>query len=269
MKYLCVFFLLASSLIIFAEEEPLPQWLKVYQQTSPMEFHDRSISRSNEITVELHIESVASDQQSSSEPTLSLNDSIAKQFPSKLRLRDYIREQFKAGRYTQVLPYLKEIIRREPEHTEMLYKMAYSLRKTKNWQESLVFYDIVIDKKPDFKDVWYERALVLRELNRFQEALEGFERSLKFNPRASWVYYDQGILLKRMKRYQESIASFTKGLEFRPEHSWTYLELGNIFYSRGQYVHAMNYYRKTLDLNPTAPGVEQNLKICIRRLEGK
>lgn len=261
MKYFGILFLVVFLCVNHTEEEPLPQWLKVYQQVESVQ--------SQNSTETLDIVATESALDSSEGNTQPITNSILIEFPSTLRLRDHIRREFKSGNYVTVVPYLTEILRREPNHNEMLYMMAFSLRKNKLWKESLVFYDTLLARKPDFKEALYERALVLQKLKRFTESLVDFNKTLELNPSASWIYYDRGILLKQMKKYQEAIGSFMKGLELRPNHSWSYLELGNIFFRRGQYVHAMNYYRKTLDLNPKAPGVEQNLKICVKRLEGR
>ncbi len=252
---------------VLAMEEPLPDWLKVYQQNSTknnLEGLNFPSESESELTTVSELDEFINTEKSEED---QLREQIKKDFPSKLRLRDFIREMFKQKKYAEVVPFLQEILQREPGHHEMLYKMAYSLRRLKKLEASLSYYESLLQVKPNFRDAWYERSLTLQGLKRYEEALESFNKALEFNQNASWIHYDRGILLKRMKRYQDSIASFSKALELRPKHSWSYLELGNIFFARGQYVHAMNYYRKTLDLNPKAPGVENNLKICIQRLE--
>lgn len=250
-----------------AMEEPLPDWLKVYQQNNfkpPMEKAESVSDIESEFKT---FDSTSSDLDQLKSQEQELRERIKKDFPSKLRLRDHIRKMFKEKQYQELPPFLEEVLSREPNHHEMLYKMAYCLRRIKKWNESLSYYELLLAVKPGFRDAWYEKGLVLQKLKRYEESLASYDKALEFNQNASWIHYDRGILLKRMKRYQESIASFTKVLELRPKHSWSYLELGNIFFARRQYVHAMNYYRKTLDLNPKAPGVENHLKICVQRLE--
>ena len=71
-------------------------------------------------------------------------EQIKKDFPSKLRLRDHIRKMFEEKQYQELIPFLDEILIREPDHHEMLYKMAYCLRRIKKWNESLSFYESLL-----------------------------------------------------------------------------------------------------------------------------
>ena len=157
MKYFGTLFLLIFLTLSYSGEEPLPQWLKVYQRVEPAQFQDSTVPSST-LTYRSTLES-------SEVSYKSTTNSISVEFPSTLRLRDYIRGEFKSGRYAEVVPYLTEILRREPDHTEMLYMMAYSLRKNKLWEQAVVFYDSLLTRKPEFKEALYERALVLKKLN--------------------------------------------------------------------------------------------------------
>ena len=96
---------------VLAMEEPLPDWLKVYQQNSTknnlegLNFPSESesdLSTVSELDEFINTEKSEEDQ---------LREQIKKDFPSKLRLRDFIREMFKQKNMQRLFHFFKRFFK--------------------------------------------------------------------------------------------------------------------------------------------------------------
>ena len=202
-------------------------------------------------------------------PSRSMLPSLDRWSGSPHILKQEIRKEFKQKNYAKSLELIEILVAHEPQQIEMLYKKAFALRQTGEFQESLEVYNEVINAKPKFRDAWYDRGGVLAKLGQFQDAVKSYDQAIVLNGNLTWLHYDRAVLLRKMQNWTEALQGFKKAVELSPKNSWAHLELGNMYFSINQYVHAMKYYQKALEINPKIPGAKKNLTFCVKFLEGK
>ncbi len=192
-----------------------------------------------------------------------------------------------AGYPDRAIPYLDEVIRRDPENWKALFALAQIDLEAGYWQPALDNFERVLALKPehppslaasaeahehlsDMKaaEELYLRALaadpknsetanrlglLLAKQNRSNEAKQFFERAIASDPANSGAINNLAVLYTKLGQTGDAIAAFQYGIERAPEDDSLYLNLGRLYISTGNRAKAREVMQRLLHRKPGDP----------------
>ena len=102
-----------------------------------------------------------------------------------------------------------------------------------------------------------------RHEGRLQDAEVKVDKALSLEPRNTAALEEQGRLLRAMGRYREAETTFEKAIRIEPGNWSVYKSMGNFLVRTGRYPEAVSLYRQSLRLDPGNPVSENNLATAL------
>lgn len=192
-----------------------------------------------------------------------------------------------AGYPDQAIPYLKEVVRRDPDNVRALFALAQIHFDGERWQPALESYRRVLairpghtgaligagevydklndqqaaekllrqaaESDPKNADAPNQLGLILAKQNRAAEAKEYFERAISLDPAHSGAINNLAVLFTKLGQTNDAIAAFRYGIERAPNDETLYLNLGRLYVSIGDREKARDIMRQLLDRKPGDP----------------
>ncbi|MGA8029930.1 MAG: tetratricopeptide repeat protein, partial [Bryobacteraceae bacterium] len=128
-----------------------------------------------------------------------------------------------SGYPAQALPYLEEVLRRNPENGRVLVLAG---------------------------QVHYSLGLTLAKQDRFDEARNHFERAITLRPNYADAINDLGALYMQEGKVKDAVAAFQYGIRVAPDEDILYLNLGRTYTRLGQIDKAREVMQQLLDRKP-------------------
>ncbi len=207
-----------------------------------------------------------------------------------------------AGRLKEAEAQYREILAREPEHSDALHGLGVLTAHSGNPQSAVALIEQAIASNPHIPDYHhnlgeayralqafdqaitaYQRALALNSdlpvtlfslgnvyqaQGQLEQAIEAFERALTFNPDAPEIYNNIGVTRQAQGRLDQAIVAFERARAINPEIPASHYNLGNALQAQGKLDQAIIAYERALSLNPDAPETYNNIGV-IRQAQGK
>ena len=152
-------------------------------------------------------------------------------------------------RYELAVQLYSELVERNHDRAEMLYKRANALNGLGRWQEALIDYDGAIALDPAHSRAYCNRGSVLDKLARWHEALQSYDQALALNPGDFLSYYNRGHALKELARFDEALTSYERAIELNDTHAPAYVNRGNVLHELRQFEAAISSYDRAIELN--------------------
>lgn len=137
-------------------------------------------------------------------------------------------EEYEAGNLQKAFALLNEANAKEPQNSDVLFKMGYILQRLGDNEEALKYYKeaLEIDKENEF--IHNSIASVYRAKGEFVSARMHLSASLAIDNQNSITYYNYGNLLVDMKHFDEAKEMYKRALEINPEFAEAKEELGKL-----------------------------------------
>src|SRR5436853_2850164 len=123
------------------------------------------------------------------------------------------------GDYDGAISRYEEVLKENPNNSEVLYEIAYSYSMKKDYDKSLNFAYKAAQFKSDLLPVIY--ALIgntLDETGNSKKAIETYKAGIKLQPSSFLLYYNLAIAYSRAEQFDEARAAVKKAAALNPKH---------------------------------------------------
>ncbi len=199
-----------------------------------------------------------------------------------------------AGYADRAIPYLDEVIRRDPANWKALFALAQIDLEGQRWQAALEAFErvlvlqpghpaslagaaeatghtsnpkaaedlflLAITADPKNAETANQFGLFLANQNRPAEAKSYFKRAISIDPSNSGAINNLGVLFTKLGQIDDAIAAFRYGIERAPDDESLYLNLGRLYISTGHRERAREVMQRLLDRIPGNPVAIRGLR---------
>jgi tetratricopeptide (TPR) repeat protein len=192
-----------------------------------------------------------------------------------------------AGYADEAIPYLDEVVRRDPENWKALFALAQIHGDAERWKPALENYQRVLAIRPDHggallgageayaklndpqaaekllrramasdaknADAANQLGLLLAKQDRAAEAKQWFERAISIDPAHTGAINNLAVLFTQLGQTNDAIAAFRYGIERAPDDEKLYLNLGRLYVSIGERQKARDVMQRLLGRKPGDP----------------
>lgn len=134
-------------------------------------------------------------------------------------------ESFEEKDFQKALALLIEADAKDPQNSEILFKIGYILQQTNDNEEALKYYKQALEIDKDNEFLHNSIASVYRANGEYISAKMHLSASLDIDDSNPVTYYNYGNLLVDMKHLEEAKAMYEKALELNPDFSQAKEEL--------------------------------------------
>lgn len=118
-------------------------------------------------------------------------------------------------------------------------------------------------------DALFEQGLDQMSAGRFPEGIATFTRIIGMKPDFAEGWNKRATIYFLAGDLQRSLADCAEVIKRNPSHFGALAGYGQIYMQLGEYEKARDYFRRALAVNPNLDGVEFNLRLIEKALEGR
>jgi tetratricopeptide (TPR) repeat protein len=152
--------------------------------------------------------------------------------------------------YEQLIPYLLQLLEKEPNFRAHLYDLAYAYEKTEDYPNSISFYLKYLEAEPFSDSAWYNLGIIYNKLDQSEKAIEAYDYALAINSENTFALFNKGNLLCNLDRHTEAIPVYHEYLENEPDSFEAMTYLAECYERNGDIILAKKYYHDAIDIAP-------------------
>ena len=152
--------------------------------------------------------------------------------------------------YEVLIPYLKKLIKFEPDFYAHLYDLAYAFEKTEDFENSISYYLRYLENEPFSDSAWYNLGIIYNKQEEYDKAIEAYDYALAINSLNSFALFNKGNILSSLERYTEAISVYHEYLENEPDSFEAMTYLAECYEKTGEIVLAKKYFHEAIDIAP-------------------
>jgi tetratricopeptide (TPR) repeat protein len=152
--------------------------------------------------------------------------------------------------YEQLIPYLIQLMEREPNFNAHLYDLAYAYEKTEDYANSISFYLRYLEAEPFSDSAWYNLGIIYNKLEQSENAMEAYDYALAINSENTFALFNKANILSNLDRYAEAIPVYHEYLENEPDSFESMTYLAECYERCDNLTLAKKYYHDAIDLAP-------------------
>lgn len=172
-----------------------------------------------------------------------------------------------AGDYGSARSVYAEVLAREPENPEALYRMGILSFLNRDFSGAASYLEAALKADPARQDAWKRLGDVYTKLERFKEAARSYGRACRIEYRRS-IREREGLAWLSARDLERARKIFESLLLEDPRDSHAAYYLGNVLLAMGDPAHAERCYQAAILLKPDLVEAYVNLA-SIRFNEGK
>ena len=233
------------------------------------------------------------------EQTVSLSESLAKQYPNALILYDILGAAYMGLKNTEkTIASYQKALQLNPNHTDAYNNMGMALYDQGRFNEAVESYQNAVKLEPDFADAHYNLGNALKQVGNLKQAIESYKVSLAISPNDTEVILNCGNALKSYGKFDQAIEIYAQALKIDSNSTAaqtnmenaieeqaeidkdiadyariTKLEIGSaemvscsgtFFKARGYLDAAIDSYNQALKINPDYAEAHYNMGIALK-----
>jgi tetratricopeptide (TPR) repeat protein len=152
--------------------------------------------------------------------------------------------------YEQLIPYLLQLMEKEPNFRAHLYDLAYAYEKTEDYVNSISYYLKYLEEEPFSDSAWYNLGIIYNKLDQSEKAIEAYDYALAINSENTFALFNKGNLLCNLERHAEAIPVYLEYLENEPDSFEAMTYLAECYERNVNILLAKKYYREAIELAP-------------------
>jgi len=152
--------------------------------------------------------------------------------------------------YEYLIPYLKKLLKLEPDFNAHLYDLAYAYEKIEDFENSIACYLKYLENEPFSDSAWYNLGIIYNKQEQYKEALEAYDYALAINSQNTFAIFNKGNILCNLERYSEAIPVYHEYIENEPDSFEAMTYLAECYEKTKDLVLARKYYHEAIDLAP-------------------
>jgi tetratricopeptide (TPR) repeat protein len=198
----------------------------------------------------------------------------------------------KAGRGAEGEAVVRDLLRRQPDHPQLLFHLGVTLDEQKKLTQGARAYRTALQIRSDFPEAYYNLGVnlyerkdragavrayrkaielrhnypeahlnlgrILAEQQQLGEAVKALRTSIKLRPDHPMAHNNLGAALTQLK-LPGAVQALRKAIELRPDYAMAYSNLGNALCEQKEFDAAVQAYRKAIEIDPDLDGAYVNL----------
>ena len=164
------------------------------------------------------------------EQTVSLSESLAKQYPNALILYDILGAAYMG---------------------------------LKNTEKTIASYQKALQLNSNHTDAYNNMGMALYDQGRFDDAVESYKKAINLEPGFADAHYNLGNALQQMGDLKQAIESYKASLALSPDDAEVLLIFGNALKSYGNFDQAIEVYARALTIDPTLASAKTSMEVAI------
>ncbi len=174
-------------------------------------------------------------------------------------------EHHHAGRLPQAEVIYRQILEREPNHSDALHFLGVLAHQVGKIDAAVDLIGLAIRVNPRNPTYYCNLGCVLEQQGRSSDAADALQKALSLKPDLAEAHYNLGLALFNQDRLDEAIACYQHAIAIKPNYGEAYGNLGYALYRQGRVAEALTNYRTALTFKPNYPEAHYNLGNALYR----
>ncbi|MDJ1176754.1 tetratricopeptide repeat protein [Roseofilum capinflatum] len=171
------------------------------------------------------------------------------------------------GEYTQAERVYEQILRQEPENTNVLCLLGMVARVQGKLEEAIACYQRAIALKPNFIEARFNLGNALSASQQTEEAIACYQTLLELQPSHAGAYSNLGLLYHQQNQVEEAKRAYEQAIAIDSNQVESFYNLGNLYKAEQDFDRAIAYYQQALNLNPNFAQALLNLGNTLQEQE--
>jgi pentatricopeptide repeat protein len=150
----------------------------------------------------------------------------------------------------KALPFLKEVVTKEPNMTDGLVTMAVALYKIEDYEMAVHMLERTLLLAPDMFAAWMNLAMCFEKLGRIDEAIKAYERSLELDPTNLDAIGSVIDSYFRQGKFHKAVELCERYLEQNPDDARVHGVTAMSLFNRGKSKEAKKHAEAGLAIDP-------------------
>ena len=163
------------------------------------------------------------------------------------------------NRIEEMIMLLKEALRLNPNHPEVLTNLGVALQKQEDLPGAIQLYKSALAIDPKSLEVLINLGDALKEQGELQAAIDYYKSALAIDPKSLAVLNNLGLALAEQEELQAAIDYYKQALAIDPKSLAVLNNLGSTLKEQGELQAAIDYYKQALAIDPKSLAVLNNL----------
>ncbi|MDQ7787552.1 MAG: tetratricopeptide repeat protein [Thermodesulfovibrionales bacterium] len=173
---------------------------------------------------------------------------------------------FQAGDLQQAKELCRRVLKKQPEHGEVLYFLGVVYSRQGNHDLAIQTIKKALEFYPNNPDAYHLIGMSCQEQGKTDEAIEYYRKTIECNPGYAEAYNNLANLLKERLQTGEAVGYYQKALDLKPDLGTAWYNLGVIFHEKDQHEKAAGYLKKALRVDPANENIYHILGLSLNRL---
>jgi tetratricopeptide (TPR) repeat protein len=164
--------------------------------------------------------------------------------------------------YDGAISRYEEVIKENPNNSEVLYEIAYSYFMKKDYSKSLDFAYKATQFKSELLPIVYVLiGNTYDEAGDSKKSIETYKAGIKLQPSSFLLYYNLGITYSRAEQFDDARAALKKAAGLNPKHASSQIILSSLFFKGDYKTPALLSACRFLILEPNSTRADAALQI--------
>jgi predicted CXXCH cytochrome family protein len=228
-------------------------------------YYPRSLPKSDD---ELYLAIAQVSQNSNSTEGLTQLSAALKKFQPEraeyyLQLGDTLRT---AGKFQEAVAAYEEAVRREPESTFALERLALCLPLVNQAPRAESLLRQVLQRRPGAAPTWVQLGLVELQQGKTADAIAAFEKAIQLDPDLPDAYNLAGAVWLETGESSRAEAALRNAIRLQPNYAQAHNNLGNLLSESGRFEEAKYHFEAALRIKEDYTGARYNYALALTRV---
>jgi len=142
------------------------------------------------------------------------------------------------------------------------FQLAIKHYQAGNLQQAEYIYREIIKIQPNITDIHYHLGILLQDKGQIDEAITCYRKAIQLNPFAD-TYYNLALAIQDKGQIDEAIICYQKAISMNPNDAEAHSNLGQLLQRKGQIDEAITCYQKAIDVDPNLAGAHLNIALAL------
>jgi tetratricopeptide (TPR) repeat protein len=175
-------------------------------------------------------------------------------------------EHLKQGRWALGEPFLRDVLRRQPDNAAAQHNLGVAMAKLGRWHEAVGLFEDLLKRKPEMADAHNNLGLAYLDAGNPQRAEPSFRRAAQLKPASADFQTNLGVALARQERLEEAATAYRQALILRPDHAESHSNLGHVLRLLGRLDEALHHCEQACRLRASCAEAHNNRGLVHRDL---
>jgi tetratricopeptide (TPR) repeat protein len=155
------------------------------------------------------------------------------------------------GQFESASSAFLEAYKGKPEDQRIIYDLAQSYEKAKQYDKAEEFYLKISELTPEDPVRAYRAVLMMYDKAKMTDkSIEIAKKISEIDSNNYESFYNLGFMYQNAKRYNEAIEAYKKAIELNPGYEYSYSSIGYIYYQLGNYSKSIEFYKMLVEIVP-------------------